>query len=172
MCMSLLPVFTFTYCVLSFNQKLLRKENLDLKLTPYKVLATSTKHGEFILHHDHFLQFPVSILFLFKLKILKKVREWLSLFRALKPCCNVFPSPSLLPSALPSFSSFLPLPPFSVFLSSMFLCLHPPLSFPPSQFTDFLASDCMVLLGVPVAQKGLGAHLACRCHSASACCVL
>uniref|UniRef100_A0A3B4B1I9 PI3K/PI4K catalytic domain-containing protein n=1 Tax=Periophthalmus magnuspinnatus TaxID=409849 RepID=A0A3B4B1I9_9GOBI len=25
--------------------KLLRKENLDLKLTPYKVLATSTKHG-------------------------------------------------------------------------------------------------------------------------------
>lgn len=27
-----------------FSQ-LLRKENLDLKLTPYKVLATSTKHG-------------------------------------------------------------------------------------------------------------------------------
>uniref|UniRef100_A0A669DGP1 Phosphatidylinositol 3-kinase, catalytic subunit type 3 n=1 Tax=Oreochromis niloticus TaxID=8128 RepID=A0A669DGP1_ORENI len=26
--------------------KLLRKENLDLKLTPYKVLATSTKHGK------------------------------------------------------------------------------------------------------------------------------
>ena len=25
--------------------KLLRKENLDLKLTPYKVLATSSKHG-------------------------------------------------------------------------------------------------------------------------------
>lgn len=73
--MSLPPVFMFTYCALSFNQKLLRKENLDLKLTPYKVLATSTKHGEFILHHGRFLQFPVSILFLFKLKILKKVRE-------------------------------------------------------------------------------------------------
>lgn len=25
--------------------KLLRRENLDLKLTPYKVLATSSKHG-------------------------------------------------------------------------------------------------------------------------------
>lgn len=74
------------------------------------------------------------------------------------------------PRCPPSFS-FLPLP-LSVFLSSMFLCSHPPLSFPPSQFTDFPASDCMVLLGIPVAQKGLGAHLACRCHSASACCVL
>lgn len=31
-------------CSLCFQ--LLRKENLDLKLTPYKVLATSTKHGE------------------------------------------------------------------------------------------------------------------------------
>lgn len=31
-------------CVVFFSQ-LLRKENLDLKLTPYKVLATSTKHG-------------------------------------------------------------------------------------------------------------------------------
>uniref|UniRef100_A0A8C7JZI8 PI3K/PI4K catalytic domain-containing protein n=1 Tax=Oncorhynchus kisutch TaxID=8019 RepID=A0A8C7JZI8_ONCKI len=33
--------------------KLLRKENLDLKLTPYKVLATSTKHG--------FMQFVQSV---------------------------------------------------------------------------------------------------------------
>ncbi|MEJ1286308.1 phosphatidylinositol 3-kinase catalytic subunit type 3 [Cricetulus griseus] len=33
--------------------KLLRKENLDLKLTPYKVLATSTKHG--------FMQFIQSV---------------------------------------------------------------------------------------------------------------
>ncbi|KAI1240254.1 hypothetical protein IHE44_0011713 [Lamprotornis superbus] len=33
--------------------KLLRKENLDLKLTPYKVLATSTKHG--------FMQFIPSV---------------------------------------------------------------------------------------------------------------
>lgn len=56
--------------------------------------------------------------------------------------------------------------------SPLFLCSHPPLLFPPSQFTDFPASDCMVLLGIAVAQKGLGAHLACRCHSASACCVL
>ncbi|EPY73351.1 phosphatidylinositol 3-kinase catalytic subunit type 3 [Camelus ferus] len=31
--------------------KLLRKENLDLKLTPYKVLATSTKHGK-LFHID------------------------------------------------------------------------------------------------------------------------
>uniref|UniRef100_A0A096M3U2 Phosphatidylinositol 3-kinase catalytic subunit type 3 n=3 Tax=Poeciliinae TaxID=586240 RepID=A0A096M3U2_POEFO len=31
--------------IISLMDKLLRKENLDLKLTPYKVLATSTKHG-------------------------------------------------------------------------------------------------------------------------------
>uniref|UniRef100_G3UKN6 Phosphatidylinositol 3-kinase catalytic subunit type 3 n=1 Tax=Loxodonta africana TaxID=9785 RepID=G3UKN6_LOXAF len=35
------------------DKKLLRKENLDLKLTPYKVLATSTKHG--------FMQFIQSV---------------------------------------------------------------------------------------------------------------
>uniref|UniRef100_A0A2K6TZB1 Phosphatidylinositol 3-kinase catalytic subunit type 3 n=1 Tax=Saimiri boliviensis boliviensis TaxID=39432 RepID=A0A2K6TZB1_SAIBB len=32
--------------IISLMDKLLRKENLDLKLTPYKVLATSTKHGD------------------------------------------------------------------------------------------------------------------------------
>uniref|UniRef100_A0A6M2DLC6 Phosphatidylinositol 3-kinase catalytic subunit type 3 n=1 Tax=Xenopsylla cheopis TaxID=163159 RepID=A0A6M2DLC6_XENCH len=31
--------------MITLMDKLLRKENLDLKLTPYKVLATSTKHG-------------------------------------------------------------------------------------------------------------------------------
>uniref|UniRef100_A0A4W3IKX0 Phosphatidylinositol 3-kinase catalytic subunit type 3 n=1 Tax=Callorhinchus milii TaxID=7868 RepID=A0A4W3IKX0_CALMI len=36
-----------------FHLILLRKENLDLKLTPYKVLATSTKHG--------FMQFIQSV---------------------------------------------------------------------------------------------------------------
>lgn len=30
---------------ISLMDKLLRRENLDLKLTPYRVLATSTKHG-------------------------------------------------------------------------------------------------------------------------------
>lgn len=29
--------------------QLLMKENLDLKLTPYKVLATSGNHGQFLL---------------------------------------------------------------------------------------------------------------------------
>lgn len=60
---------------LSFDQKLLRKENLDLKLTPYKVLATSTKHGKFLLHHDCLFQCPMSILFLFQLKVVKNVRH-------------------------------------------------------------------------------------------------
>lgn len=31
--------------MITLMDKLLRKENLDLKLTPYKVLATSTRHG-------------------------------------------------------------------------------------------------------------------------------
>uniref|UniRef100_UPI00358EFBFA phosphatidylinositol 3-kinase catalytic subunit type 3 isoform X2 n=1 Tax=Myxine glutinosa TaxID=7769 RepID=UPI00358EFBFA len=31
--------------IISLMDKLLRKENLDLKLTPYRVLASSTKHG-------------------------------------------------------------------------------------------------------------------------------
>lgn len=31
--------------MITLMDKLLRKENLDLKLTPYRVLATSTKHG-------------------------------------------------------------------------------------------------------------------------------
>ncbi|XP_038831812.1 phosphatidylinositol 3-kinase catalytic subunit type 3 [Salvelinus namaycush] len=39
--------------IISLLDKLLRKENLDLKLTPYKVLATSTKHG--------FMQFVQSV---------------------------------------------------------------------------------------------------------------
>uniref|UniRef100_A0A3B4WRU2 Phosphatidylinositol 3-kinase catalytic subunit type 3 n=1 Tax=Seriola lalandi dorsalis TaxID=1841481 RepID=A0A3B4WRU2_SERLL len=37
--------------IISLMDKLLRKENLDLKLTPYKVLATSTKHGK-ITHYS------------------------------------------------------------------------------------------------------------------------
>lgn len=39
--------------MITLMDKLLRRENLDLKLTPYKVLATSTKHG--------FLQFIDSV---------------------------------------------------------------------------------------------------------------
>jgi phosphatidylinositol 3-kinase len=39
--------------MITLMDKLLRKENLDLKLTPYRVLATSTKHG--------FLQYIESI---------------------------------------------------------------------------------------------------------------
>lgn len=39
--------------MITLMDKLLRKENLDLKLTPYRVLATSTKHG--------FLQFIDSV---------------------------------------------------------------------------------------------------------------
>lgn len=31
--------------MITLMDKLLNKENLDLKLTPYRVLATSTKHG-------------------------------------------------------------------------------------------------------------------------------
>lgn len=31
--------------MITLMDKLLRSENLDLKLTPYRVLATSTKHG-------------------------------------------------------------------------------------------------------------------------------
>lgn len=31
--------------MITLMDKLLSKENLDLKLTPYRVLATSTKHG-------------------------------------------------------------------------------------------------------------------------------
>ena len=32
--------------IITLMDQLLRKENLDLKLTPYKVLATSSKHGK------------------------------------------------------------------------------------------------------------------------------
>lgn len=39
--------------MITLMDKLLRRENLDLKLTPYRVLATSTKHG--------FLQFIDSV---------------------------------------------------------------------------------------------------------------
>jgi len=31
--------------IITLMDRLLQKENLDLKLTPYKVLATSSKHG-------------------------------------------------------------------------------------------------------------------------------
>ena len=31
--------------IITLMDKLLQEENLDLKLTPYKVLATSSKHG-------------------------------------------------------------------------------------------------------------------------------
>lgn len=32
--------------MITLMDKLLRSENLDLKLTPYRVLATSAKHGK------------------------------------------------------------------------------------------------------------------------------
>lgn len=32
--------------IITLMDKLLRSENLDLRLTPYRVLATSTKHGK------------------------------------------------------------------------------------------------------------------------------
>ena len=35
--------------VVFFLLQLLRRENLDLKLTPYKVLATSSKHGKLLI---------------------------------------------------------------------------------------------------------------------------
>lgn len=31
--------------IISLMDRLLRRENLDLKLTPYRVLATSSRHG-------------------------------------------------------------------------------------------------------------------------------
>ena len=33
--------------IITLMDKLLRKENLDLKLTPYRVLSTSTTHGRY-----------------------------------------------------------------------------------------------------------------------------
>ncbi|ELW69376.1 Phosphatidylinositol 3-kinase catalytic subunit type 3 [Tupaia chinensis] len=52
--------------IISLMDKLLRKENLDLKLTPYKVLATSTKHGvtlnvEYVRFDVGFMQFIQSV---------------------------------------------------------------------------------------------------------------
>jgi len=35
--------------MITLMDKLLQKEKLDLKLTPYRVLATSTRHGNYIL---------------------------------------------------------------------------------------------------------------------------
>jgi hypothetical protein len=32
--------------IITLMDKLLRRENLDLRLTPYRVLATSSKHGK------------------------------------------------------------------------------------------------------------------------------
>lgn len=34
--------------IISLMDRLLRRENLDLKLTPYRVLATSSRHGKFL----------------------------------------------------------------------------------------------------------------------------
>ena len=34
--------------MITLIDRLLRRENLDLKLTPYKVLACSSQHGEYI----------------------------------------------------------------------------------------------------------------------------
>jgi phosphatidylinositol 3-kinase len=34
--------------MITLMDKLLQKEKLDLKLTPYRVLATSTRHGKFL----------------------------------------------------------------------------------------------------------------------------
>ena len=42
-------IFAWNDCMLVLQ--LLMKENLDLKLTPYKVLATSGNHGQFLLYN-------------------------------------------------------------------------------------------------------------------------
>lgn len=41
--------------MITLMDKLLRKENLDLKLTPYRVLSTSTTHGQFRFFLSKFL---------------------------------------------------------------------------------------------------------------------
>lgn len=63
--------------MITLMDKLLRKENLDLKLTPYRVLATSTKHG--------FMQYIDSITVA---EALKTETSILNFFRKYNPCEN------------------------------------------------------------------------------------
>lgn len=61
--------------MITLMDKLLRKENLDLKLTPYRVLATSTKHG--------FMQYIDSITVA---EVLASEGSILNFFRKHHPC--------------------------------------------------------------------------------------
>lgn len=61
--------------MITLMDKLLRKENLDLKLTPYRVLATSTKHG--------FMQYIDSITVA---EALKNEGSILNFFKKYNPC--------------------------------------------------------------------------------------
>lgn len=61
--------------MITLMDKLLRKENLDLKLTPYRVLATSTKHG--------FMQYIESITVA---EALATEGTILNFFRKFNPC--------------------------------------------------------------------------------------
>ncbi|OWR50514.1 phosphatidylinositol 3-kinase catalytic subunit type 3 isoform X1 [Danaus plexippus] len=63
--------------MITLMDKLLRRENLDLKLTPYKVLATSSKHG--------FLQFIESVTVA---EALATEGSILNFFRKHNPCDN------------------------------------------------------------------------------------
>lgn len=61
--------------MITLMDKLLRRENLDLKLTPYKVLATSSKHG--------FLQYIDSCTVA---EVLAREGNILNFFRRHHPC--------------------------------------------------------------------------------------
>lgn len=61
--------------MITLMDKLLRKENLDLKLTPYRVLATSTKHG--------FMQYVESVTVS---EALKTEGSILNFFKKYNPC--------------------------------------------------------------------------------------
>jgi phosphatidylinositol 3-kinase len=61
--------------MITLMDKLLRKENLDLKLTPYRVLATSTKHG--------FMQYIDSITVR---EVLESEGSILNFFKKHNPC--------------------------------------------------------------------------------------
>lgn len=61
--------------MITLMDKLLRRENLDLKLTPYKVLATSSKHG--------FLQYIDSCTVA---EVLAREGSILNFFRRHHPC--------------------------------------------------------------------------------------
>ena len=63
--------------MITLMDKLLRKENLDLKLTPYRVLATSSKHG--------FMQFIDSITVA---EVLTSESSIHNFFRKYNPCEN------------------------------------------------------------------------------------